>query len=60
MSLVLVSRLSLDELESLVNENFSSIENKNLPFKDFSKYGPVFSLEHSFGKIFNIIPLKKL
>ena len=57
MSLCLVSRLSLDELEGLVTENFTGVENKNLPVNDFSKE-EVFNEEHSFGRIYKIIPNK--
>ena len=38
-------------------ENFSGVENKELPVKDFSKED-VFDLDHSFGRIFKIIPDK--
>ena len=59
MSLVLVSRASLDELEALTTENFSAVENKDLPEKDFSEE-VVFNKEHSFGRIFKVIPEKQL
>ena len=58
MNLVLVSRLSLDELEEVAT-GFTAVENKELPEKDFS--GEVcFDKEHSFGKIFKIVPDKPL
>jgi len=57
MNLVLVSRLGLDELQELATENFSGVEDRGLPAKDFSKE-VVFDKEHSFGRIFKIIPDK--
>ena len=57
MNLVLVSRLSLDELQKLAVENFSEVENKNLPANDFSE-DVVFDKENTFGRILKIIPDK--
>ena len=57
MNLVLVSRLSLAELEALATENFSQVENRELPVKDFTKEA-VFDKEHTFGRICKIIPDK--
>jgi len=59
MNLVMVSRLSLDELQNLAVENFSQVENKNLPPNDFSK-DVVFDKENTFGRILKIIPDKLL
>ena len=59
MNLVLVGRHSLDELQNLAVDNFSGVENKHLPRKDF-KDEVVFDEKHSFGKIFKIIPTKKI
>lgn len=36
MNLVLVGRDGLDELQGYVETNFSEVENRNLPVKDFS------------------------
>jgi len=57
MNLVLVSRLSLDELQNLAAQNFNEVENRNLPKKDFTNE-IVFNRDHSFGRIFKIIPNK--
>ena len=59
MNLVLVSRHQLDHLQALVEENFEAVENKNLPPKDFSGE-VVFNREHSFGRMYKIIPKKNL
>lgn len=59
MNLVLVSRYSLDDLQRYVEENFALVENRNLPVKDFSEE-IVFNREHSFGRIYKIIPKKNL
>lgn len=59
MSLVLVSRASLDELEELVKKNFADVVDKDLPFHDFSGE-TVFNREHSFGRIFKVVPEKQL
>jgi secreted Zn-dependent insulinase-like peptidase len=37
MSLVIVSKHSLEDLEKLAVENFSEVLNKNVELKDFSK-----------------------
>ena len=57
MSLVVVSKFSLNKLQKYVVESFKDVENKNLPIRDFSKE-IVFNKEHSFGKICKIIPSK--
>tara|TARA_B110000285_G_C15096270_1_gene602164 strand:- start:1509 stop:1652 length:144 start_codon:yes stop_codon:yes gene_type:complete len=36
MNLVLVGRHSLDDLEKYATENFSGVENRNLPKVDFT------------------------
>jgi len=59
MNLVLVGRHSLDELQNLAVENFSGIEDKNLVQPDFSEE-VCFDKEHSFGKVFKVIPSKNL
>ena len=59
MNLVLVSRLSLDQLQKIAETNFTEVENRDLPFRDFSNE-KVFDLEHSFGKIYKVIPTKNL
>ena len=54
MNLVLVGRHSLDDLEKYATENFSGVENRNLPKVDFlvrcSKGTYIRSLAHDFGK----------
>ena len=59
MNLVLVGRHSLDQLQELAETNFSGVENRDLPQKDFSGERP-YDLEHSFGKIVKIIPNKDI
>jgi insulysin len=55
MSLVLVGKESLDELQKLAIEHFTDIPNKKLPANNFSKE-EVFNKEYSFGRICKIIP----
>lgn len=59
MSLALVGQASLDELEELAVENFHEVINRNLPRKDHSN-DIVFDKEHSFQKIFKIVPSKEM
>ena len=59
MSLVLVSNLSLDELQNQAVQHFSKVENRNLPARDFSKE-VVYDEAHTFGRICKIIPDKVL
>jgi len=59
MSLVLVGKQSLDELQELAVENFHQIVNKELPVKDWSGE-TVFDKDHSFGRIFKVIPQKHM
>ena len=55
MSLTLVGNQSLDELEKMAMEKFGDVENKNLPKNDYSGE-VVFTREHSFGRIFKVVP----
>ena len=55
MNLVLVGRQSLDEMQAIVEEQFAQIEDKNIPHHNFENE-VVFNREHSFGRIFKIIP----
>ena len=57
MDLVLVSRSNLDDLQKVVEDNFVAVENKDLPPKDFSD-AVCFDSEHSFGRIFKVVPDK--
>ena len=58
MNLVLVSRASVDELEAMTVEYFKDVLNRNLPRTDHSK-DAVFNKEHSFQRIFKIVPSKE-
>lgn len=55
MSLVLVGKQSIQELKKMAEENFSGIANKQVEEVDYSKE-VVFTKEHSFGRIFKVIP----
>lgn len=59
MNLVLVGRHSLDEMQAIVEEQFAQIEDKNIPHHNFENE-VVFNREHSFGRIFKIIPQKNM
>lgn len=59
MNLVLVGRHSLDELQEFAEENFSGVENRGLPRPDYSNE-LVFDEEHSFGRVYKIIPNKHI
>jgi len=55
MNLVMVGRHSLDDLQKLAEENFSKVEDRDLPFRDFSDQ-EVYDREHSFGRVVKIVP----
>jgi insulysin len=57
MSLVLVGRQNVDELQKYAETYFSEIQNKDYPVRDFSNE-VCFDKEHTFGKIFKIVPAK--
>jgi len=57
MNLVLVGKQSLDELQKIATENFKDVKNKNLPAVSY-KNETIFTREHSFGRVFKIIPYK--
>ena len=57
MSLVVVGNHELDVMETFVKEHFDSIENKNLPFKDFSN-DPMFD-ENVLGHVVQYVPIKE-
>ena len=57
MNLVLVGNQTLDELQHMAINNFEDIKNKKLMKKDFS-HEKVFTKDHSFGKIYKVIPNK--
>lgn len=59
MNLVLVGRHSLEDLEKYVTENFSGVENRNLPKVDFSNE-KVHDSSSTFQKICHIIPSKDI
>ena len=59
MNLVLVGRADLDSLQSYAETNFSEVENRELPIKDFSGH-VVFDEKHTFGRICKIIPSKDI
>jgi secreted Zn-dependent insulinase-like peptidase len=54
MSLVLVGPHSIKNLLNMAEKYFSQIENKDVHPKVFDQ--PIFDLEHSFGRIFQIVP----
>ena len=56
MSLALIGYHSMNELEKLAHEHFSDISKKDLPSPNYAAMPPVFDLEHSFGRIFKIVP----
>ena len=58
MSLVMVGKHSLEELEKLAVENFSEVVNKDVKLKDFSK--EVVYDETSQGHIFKVVPNKNI
>lgn len=59
MNLVLVGKQSLDELQKLAEDNFKDIKNQNLTVQNF-KNETVFTKDHSFGRIYKVIPNKEL
>lgn len=59
MNLVLVGRHSLDDMQKYAEENFSQIENKDISHCDWTKE-VCFDEEHSFGRIFKMIPAKQM
>jgi secreted Zn-dependent insulinase-like peptidase len=59
MNLVLVGKQSLEELQKIAYENFKDVQNKNLPAVSY-KNETVFTREHSFGRIYKVIPYKDL
>lgn len=59
MNLVLVGRADLDSLQYYAETNFSEVENRDLPVKDFSDH-VVFDEKHTFGRICKIIPSKDI
>lgn len=58
MSLVMVGRHSLEDLEKLAVENFSEVPNKNMKLADFSRE-EVYD-DQSMGHIFKIVPNKNI
>lgn len=58
MSLVMVGKHSLEELEKLAVENFSEVVNKDVKLKDFSQ--EVVYDETSQGHIFKVVPNKNI
>lgn len=54
MSLVLVGPQTIESLEEMSKKYFSEIENKEIPEMMFEE--PVFNLDHSFARIFQIVP----
>ena len=59
MNLVLVGKQSLDELQKLAEDNFKDVKNQNLTAQSY-KNETVFTKEHSFGRIYKVIPNKEL
>ena len=59
MNLVLVGRHSLEDLEKYATENFSGVEDRNLPKPNF-KDEKVHDSESTFQKICQIIPSKDI
>ena len=58
MSLVIVSRASLDELEAMTVKHFKDVQNRELPLIDHSS-DVVFDKQHSFQKVFKVVPSKE-
>ena len=55
MNLVLAGNHSIEELHKMAVDNFSDIQRKDIPARDFTKEA-VFDRDHSFGRIFKVIP----